>query len=352
MQSTHRSAASIAVASNGHGHNLAETRHDPGAVIDQLQETYARDGRSLKWAIPQWLADAVEVTYRNGFAEHLATTTVEEITWRHAHLYPSDVEQMVSMAERHVLKGSLSGRGIELGAGCGILSATVAKRPGVRSILALEVCTPQTELLIPKVARGLLGQSAGKVIPVAGTFDTLEIPDESLDFTVEIHSLHHSGDLKRTIRECARVLKPGGVCLWFDRVQPDTMTDAEVEALLDKVYSREFLIANAYPPDVRLTRRENGEHEYRLFEWKGAVEAAGLILDKHVPVKLAITGRQAAKGLTRLLPTPLRRAIYKSDNGSLAKTGTWLTQQWGKLTGTGALYGPKADTIMVVRKPA
>jgi ubiquinone/menaquinone biosynthesis C-methylase UbiE len=260
---------------------------------------------------------------------------------------------MVATAEKHVLQGTFHGRGIELGAGCGVLSATVAKRPTVRNIIALEVCTPQTELLIPKVAKGILGaKGAEKVIPVAGTFDTLEIPAESLDFTVEIHSLHHSGDLNRTLRECARVLKPGGISIWFDRVQPDTMTDAEVEALLDKVYSRDFLIANAYPPDVRLTRRENGEHEYRLFEWKGAIEAAGLKLEKHVPVTLETAGKQALKGLTAFLPGPLRKALCKSDNGSLEKTKAWMRQEMNRLRGAGVLYGPKQDTILYVRKPA
>ena len=55
--------------------------------------------------------------------------------------------------------------------------------------------------------------------------------------------------------ECARVLKPGGLLLCFDRCHDDSVSDADVERLLSKVYSRDFLVANCYPPDITLTRR-------------------------------------------------------------------------------------------------
>ena len=35
-------------------------------------------------------------------------------------------------------------------------------------------------------------------------------PDASLDYVIAIGSLHHTGDLKRAIAECHRVLRPGG----------------------------------------------------------------------------------------------------------------------------------------------
>ena len=45
--------------------------------------------------------------------------------------------------------------------------------------------------------------------------------------------------------------------------------------MLDIIYDKEFLIKNYRSEDTILTRRENGEHEYRFSEWKNYFKESG-----------------------------------------------------------------------------
>jgi SAM-dependent methyltransferase len=227
-------------------------------------------GDVLRWPLPSELVSSPPVAYRNAFAKALAQESAPEIVKSYVLLSLEQMEWLYAFACRHLLPSGLCGRGIELGAGCGLLSSVVARDPKVEVVYAVEVCDVMATLVIPKVAAYVLGERGRKVVPVVGSFDDLRFSAGSIDFAVEISSLHHSDDLAKTLAECARVLKRGGILLCFDRCQPNRITDAEVNAMLSKVYPREFLVANHYPPDIRLTRRENGEHEYRLFEWQTA----------------------------------------------------------------------------------
>ena len=211
-----------------------------------------------------------------------------------------------------------------------------------------------TTRLVPVLASHVLGREAGKVIPVIGSFDDLRIPDASLDFAIENDSLHHSDDLAVTIRECARVLKPGGCLVCFDRCHDNAVTDAEVEQLLSKVYGPEFLVAHGYPADMRLTRRENGEHEYREFEWRSAGERAGLRLETVQSVVGRATLKKAVKGLCSTLPWAIRRRLYKTHNATLDHTRAWLRQTAAAAMSPRSSHdrlAPKSTTILVFRKP-
>jgi SAM-dependent methyltransferase len=225
----------------------------------------------------------------------------------------------------------LAGIGVELGAGCGLLSSVVARHETVEAMLAVEVVRNMATQIIPMVAQYLLKDDAHKVVPIIGSFDDLCLEDQSVDFIVEYDSLHHSDDLSRTLSEAARVLKPNAWLVILDRCHPNTVTDDDVERMLLRTYSREFLLANGYPPDVVLTRRENGEHEYRLFEWKTAIAEAGLELVAAQSYDRRVVIRQAVKGLLSLLPRALRTKLYQSSNANLSSTWSWICQQSRKL---------------------
>ena len=323
--------------------------------LTTLQRDYAATGQPLQWPIPEAVRAALAVTLRDRFAVQLSLEEPETIALRYVYLTPRQMGALVRMAERHFLPHPLRGRGIELGAGCGVLAAVVAKRPDVESVLAVEVCEQITELLIPKIARHVLGDSAAKVLPITGSFDDLRIPDASLDFAIEHDSLHHSDDLAVTMTECSRVLKPGGLLLCFDRCHDDSVTDAEVDRLLSKVYSRDYLVANCYPPDITLTRRENGEHEYRLFEWRAAAAAAGLVLRCTHDVVRRESVKTAVKGLCSLLPQGAREQLYKTNNADLGNTITWARQLAEPLmspTQDRQILAPKTTTVLVLQKPS
>ena len=264
-----------------------------------LDELVASDG-VVHWPLPAELARSPAIENRNRFAGKFADCDAAEIA--RAYLYHSvdEIERLVALAERHVLGRPLEGVGIELGAGTGVLASVVARRPAVRAVLGVEICEMVTRLLMPKIARAVLHDRARRVVPVIGSFDDLRVPDGSVDFVVEIDSLHHSNDLPVTVAESARALKPGGIMLCFDRCHPDGVTDAEVKAKLDRTYTREFLEHQGYPTDVVLTRRDNGEHEYRLFEWRAAFDGAGLALERVAEFRPRLKLRHAMRGLLEL----------------------------------------------------
>jgi len=287
----------------------------------------------VRWPLPEELVAAPAVAWRNLSAEALSRKCAEEIASSYVYMTLAQMRRLVKLALKRAGKRPLTGYGIELGAGCGLLSAVVAEQRQVRGILALEVCEKVAELLIPKVSAWVLGGAASKVVPIAGSFDDLRLPDAALDFAIEIDALHHSDNLERTLRECARVLRPGAVLLCFDRCHPDSLTDAEVEEMLGQVYSREFLVANHYPPDARLTRRANGEHEYRRFEWERAFRTSGFSLVKTLRLERALRARAAAKGLLSILPPALRPPWIIRPSDTPRATALWSRQSWRRLTG-------------------
>jgi SAM-dependent methyltransferase len=86
--------------------------------------------------------------------------------------------------------------------------------------------------------------------------------------------LHHSFDLDKTIRESARILKPGAKLLAIDRSHWSTSRKRRDE-LQNVVYSEQFLSDRGLDKNTRLTRAENGEHEYLLSEYLDAFTKAG-----------------------------------------------------------------------------
>lgn len=230
----------------------------------------------VRWSIPQSELDSPAVQNRNLFAQRFADGPIEEALLTYTKMTLAEAKQLIDVTEHRLLDEPFAGRGIELGAGTALLSCALAGRPRVEHITAVEYVPDVVRLIQPRVLEHCLAPAdRSKVTRALGSFDHLELPDESLDFAIEIGCLHHSNDLPLTLREIHRVLKKGGRVVGYDRVQPDSMSDEEVERLLDRVYDRGFLERFGYPLDQRLTRRQNGEHEYRRREWQAAFDAAG-----------------------------------------------------------------------------
>jgi SAM-dependent methyltransferase len=300
--------------------------------VEDLARQYRETATAVRWPLAPDLEEAPAVTLRNGFAVSLVDFPAPDVCVRHAGCSIVEMEETVAIVQRHLLTEPIQGDGIELGAGCGLLSALLARSPLVRTVLALEVCAAQVQLLIPKVADHLLGAVQGrKVVPIAGSFDDLRIPSASLDFAFEYHAFHHSADLARTVRECARVLRPGGVAVLIDRVQPDSLTDEQIRDMLARVYSPEFLARNAYPLHLKLTRAENGEHEYRTHEWTRAIAFAGLRLEGRLDV---------------------HRRRPPADSAGWKRARWHVRETVARLGGRRPVLGPRRETMLLLRKPA
>ncbi len=322
----------------------------------ELLRLYTETKKTIYWSRPDELRNSKAVAYRNLFAKKLVEKDVETIVKSYVYLSSYEMEYILKSIEDHVLDEPLNGCGMELGAGCGLLSSLLAKRPAIKAVLSLEVCDEMVELIIPKVAKSLLGSEEIKVIPIVGSFDSIDLPSNSLDFVVEIDSFHHSDNLQTTLIECARVLKPGGYLLCLDRCHPNALSDIEVERMLSNTYTQEFLIANGYPAGIVLTRRENGEHEYRLHEWQTAFHAAELTLVKTIeagpPIPMTSAFKGLVKGILNILPVFLRRKFYSSDLPNNKTTRDWLSQQFSNLTPKRrrTLIIPKRTTIFLLKK--
>ena len=307
----------------------------------------------LKWKIPEELLNNPAVEYRNRFAAALSRLSADEIVESYVYMSCDAMQRLVSKACSTV-RFQPRGTGLDLGAGCGLLASTVARSADVDAVYALEICEGMVELVMPKVANRVLRSQAHKMRAVWGSFDEIQLPAGSLDFIVEIDSLHHSDNLELTLRECARVLRRGGQMLCFDRCHSDSLSDEEVELMLSQVYSESFLRNNHYPPGIRLTRRENGEHEYRLREWKGAFASAGLKLQATRKFVKEIRPSLALKGCLGALPRRMTRHLYKSDNADFHTTLQWFSQVLAVRKADGEfgppVLAPKSTTVFLVER--
>lgn len=309
----------------------------------------------IKWDIDEGLLGSPAITNRDLFAQTLAVQSDETLITQYAGLTPAQIEQEFGEIFEIVrdLGFRLEGTGLELGAGVGVLSAVAINHwPDIRQCYALEVVPKVIELLQPRAVRHIAGERADKVVGVLGSFDGMAVPDGFFDFCIEYASLHHSDDLVRTLRETARVLKPGAPLVAIDRAHHDGVSDEQLRFMLNVQYSAEWKRRNGYA-DAPLSRAQNGEHEIRMKEWLAAFDATGFELVRRI--ELRPTGWAALRYKTTLmLPFALRRALglYPSRVRPAWAEFFWLL---GGLLGAGqrsSTYLPaaKEHTLFITRK--
>jgi ubiquinone/menaquinone biosynthesis C-methylase UbiE len=97
---------------------------------------------------------------------------------------------------------------LDLGAGTGIASYAFC-RAGAARVYALEP-DPSEE-----VGRGAIERLPGglSIQVIAACGEAIPLPDEDVNIVYARQVLHHAKDLPALLKECARVLKPGGIFL-------------------------------------------------------------------------------------------------------------------------------------------
>lgn len=271
-----------------------------------------------KWPMGAETAGEMEAHYRSRFASRVAGLepwdVVERVTFDHAapNLDVRKVERLLGSIERKVLRRGFAGHGLEVGAGCGFFCAMLARRPKVERVYAVEACEPIVRELMPGVVAHFAPNDQSKVVGCVGDFNRLQLPDAGLDFVFDFYSLHHSDDLVGTLREIRRVLKPGGYLLCLDKARSDSMGKDDLERLLDQEYSDKSKANMGVDPSVRLTRRMNGEHEFRLKDWLESFAAAGFGRAEHYHLARTVSGNPAVAGLKTVvsfLPPKIQMAL-------------------------------------------
>ena len=273
----------------------------------------------IHWRLSPLLEEELKGHYKSHLASTFLGSSAEEIIREFTFdnvspkLSISDSERFLSYVEKQFLPGGFRGTGLEVGAGPGTWSALIGKGEKVERVYALEACEPIIKLA-PKVTTLLLPGKENKVTGVIGDFDNMELPDESLDFIFDFFSLHHSNDINKTFRELYRVLKPGGFVLCFDKARPDYLSEKDLEALLNVEYDSEFKKKMGVSPEIKHTRRMNGEKEYRLKDWREAFLGSGFRKFEHFNVARTVSGNKLialGKKVFSLVPPRLQTLMTR-----------------------------------------
>jgi SAM-dependent methyltransferase len=190
------------------------------------------------------------------------------------------IDSIVELLKNAGILPELSGIGVEIGSGLGLLSAAFINQDcnnQIAGILALEAGFPFAETGIKLAAESTLGSKSYKILPSYGSFDEIGIDAGAIDFVIQIEALHHADDLIPPLVEAHRILKSGGFFISIDRSWPNSVARSVLEELLDHRYSEDWLEAKGFPSDKPFSRRDNGEHEYRDLDWNNAFEQVGFV---------------------------------------------------------------------------
>lgn len=274
----------------------------------------------LYWPINPELQKEAEENYRTNFAIKLRDRNpieiIRELTFDGVvpNIMVGDIERIFDFVECSFLAKKIAGVGLEVGSGPGTFSSVLAKRKRVNKVYGVEVCRPIVGALMPKVADYILNKSANKVVGAVGSFDDIQLPGESVDFIFDFFSLHHSNNLIITLKECARVLKKDGFIFCFDKARPDYYTREDLDELLDTEYGEDYKRQFGLPLDQKLTRRMNGEKEYRLKDWQTSFGEAGFSRVDYFYLDKTSSGNATSrivKSLFSLIPPKFQKHLNK-----------------------------------------
>ncbi len=161
----------------------------------------------------------------------------------------------------HILRDSLPCRVLDIGAGRGISSYAFSMEGC--SVTALE---PDASPLVGSAAiKSLADKTKSLIRVIQGYGESLPFKDNSFDIVYGRAVMHHAHYLRNLCNEAARVLHTGGIF----------------------ITTREHVISRPQDLDIFLKSHPlqalyGGENAYLLNEYKAAIKAAGLKLNKSI----------------------------------------------------------------------
>ena len=157
------------------------------------------------------------------------------------------------------LLAAAGGRALDLGAGNGIAAYALA-----RDGWTVDAVEPDPSTLVGAGAiRGLAAECGLPIIVTEQWGEALPFPDGHFDLVIARQVLHHARSLPGLCRELYRVVKPGGQLL----------------ALRDHVVSGPGQL-DAFFAGHPLHRLYGGENAYTVAQYRGALVAAGFVVNR------------------------------------------------------------------------
>lgn len=250
-------------------------------TLNQIREFFRGPNQPmfLDFSPPFETTESAAIKARSGAVEKgLKAPSLEDIASSHGSPPFSTILGVCKLLKQHTLLPELEGFGIEVGSGLALLSCAfkqMDENNSIEGIIALEATKPFVTNGIRLSSQELLGNQSRAILPCYGVFEDIPIEDSAIDFGIQIESLHHAESLSSAISEITRIIRPGGYFISIDRSWIDNAKQETLEKMLDHEYSRDWLKGKNFDPNVRFTRRQNGEHEYRDREWIEAFETNG-----------------------------------------------------------------------------
>jgi ubiquinone/menaquinone biosynthesis C-methylase UbiE len=220
----------------------------------------------IKWKFNPKILDSDDYKLNDKLALISSKKSFHKICKKYTHISFQNIEKLLKFDKN--IYDSFKGSGVDLGGGIGLVSSVIAKKKNIKNVYCVEIVKNAVKFCQPKIKKKVLGKNFKKVISVNGSFDELNLKDNSVDFCVAWDSMHHSRNVFKTLMEARRVLKKYGKIIIIDRAHNNDTTNKEINRMLNVVYPKIFLKENYLPLNKILTRKMNGEHEYRFFEWE------------------------------------------------------------------------------------
>lgn len=162
---------------------------------------------------------------------------------------------------------------VDMCSGSGVFGIALAKVLGGSGSIHFVDIVGEYHSTAIRLTKQILGDTFEPITHTCSA-DSTTISDNSIDIIIEVNGFHHVPSLSKVIKESQRILSPNGLLLGLDRIHENKVKVEELNKLLDAEYSAEWLKANNYI-DKKLTRRDNGEGEIRLYEWEESLYSSG-----------------------------------------------------------------------------
>ena len=178
--------------------------------------------------------------------------------------------------------GGISGRVLELGSGMGCFASILSRNLKIEELKVIEYSRSLLDKAFPAMFKFLKmkhnDMNVTLISRIHGSYNDITLEDCTMDFVIANHSLHHSYNVRKTISEAFRVLKPGGYMIVLERVLGNDMSDEEIILKGETELGVRHKTRYGVPLEKDLTSRDMGEHYWREKEWIEFLVSKGFCL--------------------------------------------------------------------------